>query len=158
MTTSLLAEQLGALSETIPQISRQLVDLRKKHRKLEFLVAKEQKPLPPHRRPFPVPGKSGMVEFMQSLGTPPRADPMPRQGLHEDEPGLCPWRRSTCLGGGFEPSYVSAGAGTHSPGGAARWSWRLGQFIHLHEFYSEGTAKREKAVSSSQCLRMPSGG
>lgn len=105
VSTASLSQQLGALTETIPAISSQLLEMQKRQDQFaELLLAKSTPPLP-HRQGFvtPVPkhaAAASPMDFMSQVGPPPRvraitkaASPLP-VAYGEDEPALLPEEES----------------------------------------------------------------
>ena len=97
VTTATLSEQLSSLAQAIPAISSQLADLRGRQEKMEALMispATSQKQLQPHRRDFERPPQTPRamsgVQFLNTIGQPPRARATPLkqapQTFPEDEP------------------------------------------------------------------------
>ena len=79
VTTAVLAEQLGSVTQILPQLVTQLENLQRNQDALQEQVASQQHVVPP--RPSQQPVSTSLQEFAKMMGTPPRVKsqmPFPR--------------------------------------------------------------------------------
>ena len=80
-TNAVLAEQIAALSETLPIITQQLQEMQEKQASFETAMRASHQVLatPPHRSAFPQVAQSpqNMAAFARAVGPPPRTKPSP---------------------------------------------------------------------------------